>query len=539
MREDGAAMTKPESRNPTAPASPSGAIAPKAVLGLFDVTMIAMGCIIGAGIFVIPSGIAAGVKSSGWIFAVWGLGGVIALTGALVFAELAAMFPRNGGQYVFVREPFGRFPAFMFGWLLLAAIVSNAIAWVGRTFASHFALVVDALRDAPAGASLTALGEGVAVVLGPVAAALTAVADWPGELSKPSDLGEKTVAFALIAGFAWLNIRGLRLGATVQNVAMVAKIAGLLTVIALGIWWVVGGGDRSAVEGAPAAPPAEGGGSVSPATAITFGAFNAALFKAMFTYGGWQNVAAVGSEVKDPRRTLPIGILLGTVSVVVLYLALNGSLLAILGPEGVAASRTPTATAAGRVLPHGELFVAALVMTSTFAITQALLMVTPRIYYEMANDGLFLKSVGTLHPRYATPAIAIALQAIAATVHLVLGDLLDLLDMATFFDWLGFSLCAIGLFVLRVKRPDLPRPYRAWGYPWLPGLFLVLSVWVFVSHFFYAAEQARIRSAWVFAIGLAVYIWFDRTRLRGWFDRTRLRGRATAPPTAAPPTRSG
>jgi len=511
---------------------------PRAVLGLFDVTMIAMGCIIGAGIFVNPAAIAAEVKSSGWIFAVWGLGGVIALTGALVFAELAAMFPRSGGEYVFVREPFGRFPAFMFGWLLLAAIVSNAIAWVGRTFASHFALVIDALRDAPAGASLAALGEGVAVVVRPVAAALTAAAHWPGELAAPAVLGEKTVAFALIAGFAWLNIRGLRLGATVQNVAMVAKIAGLLTVIALGAWWVAGG--HPAGAGAPAAPAAgNGGATISPAAGITFAAFNAALFKAMFTYGGWQNVAAVGSEVKEPRRTLPVGILLGTVAVVVLYLALNGSLLAILGPEGVAATRTPTATAAGRVLPHGELFVAALVMTSTFAITQALLMVTPRIYYEMANDGLFLKSVGTLHPRYATPAVAIALQAIAATIHLVLGDLLDLLDMATFFDWLGFSLCAIGLFVLRVKRPDLPRPYRAWGYPWLPGLFLVLSVWVFVSHFFYAADQARIRSAWVFAIGLAVYVWFDRTRLHDWFDRTHLRRRATAPPTAAPPTRSG
>src|SRR5262245_52391489 len=186
----------------TAPMSPdaggpttSARATPRAVLGLFDVTMIGMGCIIGAGIFVTPSAVAADLHTSGWILAVWGLGGVIALTGALVFAELAAMFPRSGGQYVFVKEPFGRFPAFMFGWLLLAAIVSNAIAWVGRVFAIHLGIVVDAMRDAPAGASLAAIGDGVAVVVRPVAGALTAICDWPGELAAPAALGEKAVAF--------------------------------------------------------------------------------------------------------------------------------------------------------------------------------------------------------------------------------------------------------------------------------------------------------------------------------------------------------
>lgn len=488
---------------------------PHPVLGLFDVTMISMGCIIGAGCFVNPSAIAGYVHSTGWIFAVWGLGGVIALTGALVFAELAAMFPRSGGQYVFVREPFGRFPAFMFGWLLLAAIVSNAIAWVGRVFASHLSIIVDAMRGAAPGSSLTALGDGVRIVLQPVADALTLAIEWPGELASSDVLGAKTVAFLLIAVFAWLNVRGLRLGATVQNVAMVAKIAGLVTVVLLGAgWWLFGGdgGDGASVAGvASANTPGE---SSNAAAGITFAAFNAALFKAMFTYGGWQNVTAVGSEVKEPRRTLPLGILLGTVSVVALYLALNGALIAILGPAGVAASSTPTAAAAGRVLPHGELFVAALVMVSTFAITQALLMVTPRIYFEMARDGLFLRSIGRLHPRYGTPALAITLQAAAAIIHLVLGDVLDLLDMATFFDWLGFTLCAAGLFVLRIKRPELPRPYRAWGYPWLPGLFLLLSVWVFVFHFYYAEPKALKRSLWVFLVGLAVYAVFEWRRKR-------------------------
>lgn len=502
---------------------------PKPVLGLFDVTMIVMGCIIGAGCFANPAAVAAKVHTTGWIFAVWGLGGVIALTGALVFAELAAMFPRSGGQYVFVREPFGRFPAFMFGWLLLAAIVSNAIAWVGRIFASHLSLVIDAARGAEPGASLAALGDGVRALLDPLAGALTAASGWPGELGSSGTLGEKTVAFLLIVGFAWLNVRGLRLGATVQNVAMVAKIAGIVGVAALGAWWWwTGGAAGNATDGfgADAANAAAGGvgsgvaatgtapGGTAAATTsgISLAAFNAALFKAMFTYGGWQNVAAVGGEVKEPRRTLPLGILLGTVGVIALYLALNGALIAVLGADGLAASSTPTADAAGRVMPHGELLVAALVMTSTFAITQALLMVTPRIYCEMARDGLFPAPIGRLHPRFGTPALAIALQAIAATVHLVLGDLLDLLDMTTFFDWMGFTLCALGLFVLRIKRPDLPRPYRAWGYPWIPGLFLALSIWVFGFHFVAADPLALKRSAWVFGLGLVVYVIFERRR---------------------------
>lgn len=489
-----------------APAETDAPTLAKPILGLFDVTMIVMGCIIGAGCFANPAAIAAQVGSSGWIFAIWGLGGVIALTGALVFAELSAMFPRTGGQYVFVREPFGRFLAFLFGWVLLAAIVSNAIAWVGRIFARHLALLF-AGGDGAGG--LDALGK-------PFIALFSAIS---GHEESASAAGEKVVAFLLIVAFTWLNVRGLRLGATVQNVAMVAKLLGIVAVIALGAVAIVRGEAFPADDGLAIATELRAARGLPPPVAlaaggITFAAFNAALFKAMFTYGGWQNAAAVGSEVKNAKRTLPLGILLGTVGVVALYLALNGALVAVLGPIGVAATGTPAADAAGRVVPGGELFVAALVMTSTFAITQALLMVTPRIYYAMAQDGLFFAPIGRLHPRYGTPALAIALQGLAATVHLLLGDLLDLLDMTTFFDWFGFTLCALGLFVLRRKRPELPRPYRAWGYPWLPGLFLLLSTWVFVFHFWFAEEQARQRSLWVFLVGLALYGAFEWSRRR-------------------------
>jgi APA family basic amino acid/polyamine antiporter len=474
-------------------AEPAGERDLKPVLGLFDVTMIVMGCIIGAGCFRTPSAIAQQVGSLGGILGVWSVGGVIALTGAIVFAELAAMFPRTGGQYVFVKEPFGRFPAFLFGWVLLAAIVSNAIAYVAGVFAEHMELLLT-----------RAWGFGFAGLGHPSVPLLQACANLSdGHVVSDAEAGRKVVAFLLIIGFTWLNIRGLRLGATVQNIAMVAKIGGILTVIALGVVAFLRG-DAFPADGA--AVPVERGFGES------FGAFSGAMFGAMFTYGGWQNVAAVGSEVRRPARTLPLGILLGTVGVVILYLSMNAALVAILGPGGVARSSTPTADAAGRVIAHGDLFVAALVMISTFAITQVLLMVTPRIYYAMARDGLFFRKVGTTHPRFGTPAIAIALQGAATIVHLLLGSMLDLLQLATLFDWLSFSACGLGLFLLRWRRPDAPRPYRAFGYPWLPGLFLLLSLWVFVAHLFEAEAAALKRGAVVFGLGLVLFFFFRRSQ---------------------------
>lgn len=472
-------------------AEPAGRPDLKPVLGLFDVTMIVMGCIIGAGVFRAPAQIAQFTGSLGGILCVWGIGGVIALTGAFVFAELGVMFPRTGGEYVFVKEPFGRFPAFMFGWLLLAAIVSNAVAFVATVFADHLEVIVKHFGAA-----------GFSVLGAPVAGLFDLFRFDAAAPPVTADVaGRKLVAAALIVLFTLVNIRGVRLGATIQNVAMVAKIVGIVTVIALGAV-VVGRGDAFPHEAAPAVASSGGG---------TLQNFMLAMFAAMFTYGGWQNVTAVGSEIKQPQRTLPIGIVLGTIAVIGLYLLLNVSLVAILGVHGVASSATPTADAAGRVIPGGELFVAALVMTSTFAITQALLFVTPRIYFAMANDGLFFRGVGKVHPRFGTPWVAIALQGAFTLLHLVLGSVLDLMQLATLFDWLAFTLCAAGLFVLRRTRPDWPRPYRATGYPLLPAIFLALSAFVFVMHLPYAQWEAIQRGIVIFVVGLVLFLFFRRT----------------------------
>ena len=441
------------------------------VLGPFDTTMLVMGSIIGAGVFRAPAQIAAGMGSLEGVLAIWTLGGVIAMSGALVIAELGGMLPRSGGQYVFLRETFGRFFAFLFGWILITAIVSSAIAYVAGVFAEHLDVLARALFDA------APFGGGA----------------------------RRMIASGLIVALAWLNVRGVSLGARVQNLAMLAKIGGMLLIVGLGAAVLFG----ITTAEVPAQEPA------AAARAFNWSGAGAALLGVVFTYGGWQNVAAVAGEIRRPERNLPLGVLAGTAAVVGLYLALNLALIGILGVDGVAATPTPVAAAAAAVVPWGGALVAALVLLSTFAITQVLLMLAPRIYYAMAVDGVFFKSAARVHPRYRTPAVAILLQGLLALIHVqAAGELNDLLELTTLCDWVFFSACGIALFVLRRTRPDAPRPYRAFGYPWVPGIFVVTSLLVVVNAAANAQRGPVLRSSALFAVGALLYLVWSRRGAR-------------------------
>lgn len=446
--------------------SPTAREGLRAVLGPFDATMIVMGSIVGAGIFRVPAQIAQAAGDARWILALWVLGGAVSLCGALVFAELGASLPRAGGQYVFVREAFGRFPAFLLGWVLLTAVNSGAVAYVAGVFAEHLQTLAGAF-----------VGE----------------VDFGAR-------GRQAVAVALIGGLTALNARGLRLGATVQNAAMLTKLAGLVLIIGLGAAAALG-----LVEGVPQSAASE------PARDIDWGGLGAALISVTFAYGGFQNVSAAAGELRDPQRDLPRAIAIGTLGVIALYLALNASLVAILGVERLAGSATPVADAAGAVLPHGEFLVAALVLVSTFAIVQVILMVLPRIFFAMARDGLFFAAVARVHPRHGTPHVAVwALGAISVAHVLLAARLHDLLEICSLCDWIFFALCALALFALRARRPDLPRPFRIPGYPWVPGLFALSAFAVVANILLNAQPRPVLTGLSLFALGGVFYLVWRR-----------------------------
>ena len=436
------------------------------MLGRFDVTMLVMGSIVGAGIFNRPSAVAAAMGSAPGIFALWILGGVFAFTGAIVFAELGGLLPHAGGQYVFVREAYGRFAAFMFGWVLLVGISSSALAFVAGVFAEHVEILT---RD----------------LAGVVYA---------------DPRMYRVLALALIVFVSALNARGVRLAAAVQNVSMLTKIAGLAAIVILG--GLVGAQLVDARVAEVAAPAASLGWSWSTA--------GVALLSVTFAYGGWQNVAAVSGEIVQPERTLPLGILFGTIGVIALYLAFNAALIAILGVEGLARTSTPTVDAARAVFAGGGTLVAALVVISTFAFVQGLSMLAPRIYFAMARDGVFFAAAGRVHPRWKTPALAIAVQGLIGAVHVWFGgeELGELVEVCTLCDLVFFASCGFALFVLRRKLPDAPRPYRALWYPWLPAVFAAGSTAIAAQGFYNAKASVALTGAALFALGIALYgVW--------------------------------
>ena len=299
-----------------------------------------------------------------------------------------------------------------------------------------------------------------------------------------------------------INMRGVRLGATVQNVAMLTKIAGIAMIVVLGALVVAG-------LLSPSVPP----------TTVEhdwhWSGFGASLLAVAFTYGGFQNVTALAGEVRNPSRTIPLGIMIGVLLVIGLYIAMNASLIAILGVDGVALTDTPAATAAGRVVAWGEPVVEGLVMISTLAITQALLFVTPRIYYAMALDGLFPRPAAYLHPRWRTPVVAIALLAGFSSLHLFLGKTLSLLQMTEMVDATFFVLCGVSLFVFRARSTGVTSGYRCWGYPWIPIIFILSALAAVISGLRAATREAVEHAGYMVAAGVALYFVFELiTRLR-------------------------
>jgi APA family basic amino acid/polyamine antiporter len=423
--------------------------------------MIVVGAIMGGGIFFTPQNVARALEGGGAILGVWALGGVVAIAGALTYAELGAMQPLAGGAYVYVRDAFGKLLAFLYGWMLLTTIATGAAAAVAVTFANYLDRYVD-----------------LAPVGGPV-----------------------RVAGATILLLTITNYVGIKPGALVQNVLTLAKTLALGLLIIFGLFAWARMGPPPSVLGAPAPPHGR------------LVAFAAAFVPVLFSIGGWQNLNMVAGEVKNPAKLLPRALFLGVAIVVACYLGANAVYLHALGRDGLALSSAVAADAAARVAgPVGAGVISIAAMLSILGIVNVILLATPRVFFAMARDGVFFPLAARVHSRFGTPHWSVAIMGAWSLGLLVVtgGDVGDLLSGVVFADWIFFALGAASVFVLRRTRPDVPRPYRAWGYPLVPALFVVAAL-VGIASAIASASGSSLRGALLLAAGVPVFWLFTRS----------------------------
>lgn len=436
-------------------------------LGAASAVAVLVGSTIGSGIFRSPAEIAQHVDQVSMFIGVWVLGGVVALAGALTMAELAAMYPRTGGLYVYIREAFGSLPAFLFGWaelLILRPAAYGAIAIISAEY------LWDVLgRDGGAAAF------GLPVSLAQVTAG----------------------AFIVVLGI--VNMRGIHLGAVVQNISTILKCAALLGIIILGL--------ALSPDAIPAPPEVERSAEINTASA-----FGLAMVAALWAYDGWSDVGFVSGEVKNPGRNLPIAFIGGTAIIVVLYLAINAVYLSVV-PLDEMAGRPLIAADVARALvgPGGAVFVSAAVMVSTFGTLNGSLMTGPRVFYAMAEDKLFFSALARVHPEHGTPSRAIGLSIFLGVGYVSVSTFGELADQFVIGIWPFYTLAVAAVFVLRRRRPDVERPYRTWGFPVVPLVFLAAALFLLAN---YMLREPRLFAIDVAVIlsGVPIYLLWRRRR---------------------------
>lgn len=435
-------------------------------LGLFSGTMLVVGGIIGSGIFLNPSIVARRTGSAGLTIATWSLGAVIALLGAFIFAELGRRRPKVGGGYAYLREAFGPLPAFLYGWALLLAIATGAIAAVAVTFATYAVKIVGLSAGA-----VTPLALGSVLLLSAV------------------------------------NILGVKPGAATQNIFTVLKLGALGALLLAAMLM------PAAVMPSFPSPIA----SVTLSAPSTFGAIllamSTALVPVLFSYGGWQQTNFVAEEMRDPERTLPRALVLGVLIVVAVYLGANIAYIRALGIEGLAQSSAPAADMMSRIAGEGgRRLIAAGIAASTFGFLNLVILVSPRVYQAMARDGLFFTSFATLHPRFRTPVTAIVFQAVVAGALILTGSYGQLLDWVVFADWIFFGTTALTLVVFRRRDAATgvtDSGYRAPFYPVSVALFVAAAVYVVFGSIASNPGNA-VRGVLLLLAGVPVFLFWQR-----------------------------
>jgi basic amino acid/polyamine antiporter, APA family len=424
-------------------------------LGLFDALSIVVGIVLGGGIFLVPNLVARELQSAAAILAVWILAGVISFFGALACAELGTAFPATGGQYVFLRESYGPLVGFLCGWSMFLVARTAQISWLAVTLMLYVSYFV------------------------PI-----------------SPLTSKILGLGAIALFTAINYWGVSAGAFVQKLFTMAKVAGLLLIVASALLW----------RGQPATSLR----ATSPGFSLS--GFGVALVACLLACDGWVQLSFVAGEIRNPRRNILLALAIGSAACTAIYILANVAYLRVLSIPQIAASTHVGATMAERVLgSSGGRLVSLVILVSIIGTLNGCFLTSPRVYFAQARDGLFFQKFASVHPRHQTPSFAIIAQGLWAGVLLIGGSYESLIDYAMFVLWLSYGVMVAGVIILRINRPDLARPYRMWGYPVTAILFLAITMWFLVNMIVTRPIPSLAGTALVVA-GVPVYFFWTRAR---------------------------
>jgi len=510
-------VTTPDSASQPEQAQPGASPRLAQTLGLFSATAIVIGSMIGSGIYIVDADIARGVGSPALFLGAWIVTAVLTLIGALSYGELAAMMPKAGGQYIYLREALGPLWGFLFGWTLFLVIQTGTIAAVCVAFGKFLGVFFPSVSTTH---WLWHIAHVPPIPVGPMVL---------GNM----DIGLSTAnlaAISVVVLLAFVNIFGVGLGAAIQNIFTSAKAISLAALILLA--FTVG---RTAANfGAGFSQFWKNAGWSSlhqvqvgvggPVVLVNLVVILAAVqVGSLFSADAWNNITYTAGEVKNPKRNLPLSLILGTGFVLTVYFLVsvgyllvlpmhgdpNGATIAARGIQYASEDRVATAVLGQIFHSGGALLMAGAILISTFGCANGLTLAGARVYYAMGQDGLFFKSVGKLHPKYKTPVAGLMIQAVWTVFLCVSGSYGQLLDYLIAAELVFYILTIVSLFVLRVKRPDVARPYKAWGYPVLPALYIVMATWICIVLLRYKPQYT-----WpglvIVLLGIPVYLFWSR-----------------------------
>lgn len=425
-------------------------------LTLYGLIMVAIGSCIGSGIFVTPSQIAGLLPSPVLILLVWAVGGLITLTGALTFAELGSLFPQAGGIYVFLREAYGGWLAFLYGWAYLIIITSGSIAVLALAFSHYLAFLIPMSEDL-----------------------------------------RITISIAAIILVTALNVLRAKFGEIFSSIFTGLKLLGILLIVGAGLVYGNSNHSFSAL-------------SFSGSFNSALSSFGVALTGVLFSYGGWQHASFLAGEAKNPSRNVPIAMITGAIIVILIYLLVNVSYMFLLPIDKITASGGVAAEAVSTILPFGGLLVAGIIAISTFGTMGIYTLSTPRIYYAMAEDKLFFRGLAKVHPVFKTPVNSIITQSAWAVILLLFwGTFEDLITYTVAVEWIFFTLAAAGIFIFRKKMKNSHRAYKTFGYPVTPLIFICINIWFIVNIGIKKPLHMGLGLGFL-ALGVPVYLFFKR-----------------------------